>query len=313
LGALADCEWATPVAASHRTPPPGKYRTQTVRLDATDAAAMGKALLGVDAVVSCIAGDPATIAASARVLFDCCSRLKPAPRIVHMSTMSVYGNADGVLDETAPLKGDASAYSAAKAEAEKLSKGYRSVVHLRPGIVYGPGSPIWSEQIGRLLMARRLGDLGAAGAGVCNLVHVDDVVQATLRALQQSGIEGEAFNLSLPSAPSWNEYFRLYGQALGMPAVSISRERLALELRLLGPALKIAEIFARRASLAWQTPVPIRPWLMRVCSEQIRLDVRKAERLLQMKWMPLECGLRSTASQVLERYASGGTDRHAPA
>jgi nucleoside-diphosphate-sugar epimerase len=37
-------------------------------------------------------------------------------------------------------------------------------------------------------------------------VHVEDVAEAALRALRLPGIEGKAFNLSLPTPPSWNEY-----------------------------------------------------------------------------------------------------------
>ncbi len=215
--------------------------------------------------------------------------------------MSVYGNASGLVDESASLKGDAGGYSAAKVEAERLARNYPPVIHLRPGIVYGPGSPIWSERIGRWLMTGRLGDLGGAGSGVCNLVHVDDVVEAILRALVRPGIEGHAFNLSMSDAPTWNEYFRLFAQALGTPPVSISRPRLLFELNVLGPPLKLAELVAQRARLRWEPPPPIRPWLLRVCAEQMRLDARKAERLLDITWTPLDRGLRGAAKWVRER------------
>ena len=36
---------------------------------------------------------------------------------------------------------------------------------LRPALVYGRGSALWSERVARLLRAGRLGDLGAAGDG----------------------------------------------------------------------------------------------------------------------------------------------------
>src|SRR6202043_373734 len=129
---------------------------------------MRAALEGVSGVVNCITGDGGTIIASAQALFDAASHRHPPPRIVHLSTMMVYGTAAGTVDETAPLKGDWDEYSAAKAQVERLACTYRSVVQLRPGIVYGPDSPIWSERIGRWLREQRLGDLGTAGEGYCN-------------------------------------------------------------------------------------------------------------------------------------------------
>jgi 2-alkyl-3-oxoalkanoate reductase len=300
---LAASDWAIPVAASHRTPLDLASPLETVRLDARQPAAMHHALRGVTGVVNCITGDSETIIASARALFDACSRLAPPPRIVHLSTLMVYGTATGTVDETATLKGDWDAYSAAKAEVEKLARTCGSVVHLRPGIVYGPESPIWSGRIGRWLRQHRLGDLGAAGLGYCNLVHIGDVVEAVHRALRASGIEGEAFNLSLPSPPTWNEYFRQFAAALGTPVVPISQVRLMLEQHILAPPLKIAEILSPTLPFGWRPPAPIRPWLLRLCCHPIRMDVRKAEHVLGMGWTPLDQGLRESAAWVLSPKA----------
>lgn len=297
--ALAAGDWATPIAAVHRTVLRADEPLQSVQLDARDAAALKRALVNVSAVVNCVAGDAGTIVAGAQALFDTCSAFSSPPRIVNMSTMMVYGTATGSLDETAPLRGDWNAYSAAKAEVEKLSRGYPSVVHLRPGIVYGPDSPIWSERVGRWLCEQRLGDLGAAGLGNCNLVHIQDVVQAIVRCLRLRGIEGHAFNLSLPSPLTWNDYFRQFAAALGTPYASISRARLYTELYLLGPPLKLAEIASGKLHLNRSPPAPIRPWLLRLCAHPIRLEVQKAERLLGMQWTPLESGLLQSASLVL--------------
>ena len=308
VAALAASDWAIPIAATHRATPRYAGNVETTRLDATAAPAVAQALRGVAAVVNCVAGDAETIVAGARTLFNSCASMTPQPRVVHLSTISAYGTATGFLDETAPLRGDGDAYSAAKAEAERLAQVCASVVHLRPGIVYGPGSPIWSERIGQWLLSHRLGDLGAAGGGYCNLVHVDDVVEAILRTLRLPGIAGEAFNLSLTSAPTWNEYFRLYAEALGASFHSISHQRLLLELAVLAPPLMLAERAARLGRLRWQPPPPIRPWLMRLCRQRIRLDVRKAERVLDMKWTPLDRGLRDTAEQFRAQFSAVRAD-----
>ena len=300
---LAAGDWAAPVAASHRTPLHVFPPIETLRLDARQPVAVEAALRGVTGVVNCITGDSETIISSAQALFDGCSALTPPPRIVHLSTMMVYGTATGTVDETATLKGDWDAYSAAKTRVEAMARAYKSVVHLRPGIVYGPQSPIWSGRIGRWLRQHRLGDLGAAGSGYCNLVHIEDVAKAIDRALQIPGIEGEAFNLSLPTPPTWNEYFRQFAAALGTAVVPISNTRLMMEQQILAPPLKIAEMLAPMLPFGWRPPDPIRPWLLRLCGHPLRMDARKAERLLGIEWTPLDQGLHQTAAWVQGEFA----------
>jgi len=302
VSALARSDWAVPVAAGFRTMPDIVGAAAAIRLDARDIAAMQRALTDVDGVVNCVAGDEATIVASAQALFTACAAGSRAARVVSLSSMMVYGSAAGTVDETAPLRGDYDAYSAAKAEVERLSRNYPNVVHLRAGIVYGPGSPIWTERIGGWLREQRLGDLGGAALGSCNLVHVDDVAEAVLRALRLPGIEGEAFNLSLPAPPSWNEYFQQFAAALGTGFVPISRSRLRAELYLFAPALKLAEIFARAMHIQRRGPYPLRPWLLRLCKHSLRLDVAKAERVLGMRWIALDEGLRQSAKWLSGSY-----------
>jgi nucleoside-diphosphate-sugar epimerase len=300
LQMLATGDWAAPVGASRRTVHGTHHGVEMLTLDATRGTELQAALRGAAGIVNCVAGDAKDIVAGARALFDAASRMARAPRIVHLSTMMVYGTAVGEVDESAALKGDWDDYSAAKAEVERLSRSYARVVNLRPGIVYGPHSPIWSGWVGQWLRQRRIGDLGTAGLGYCNLVHVDDVVEAVSRALLLPGIEGEAFNLSLSSPPTWNDYFCKYAQALGVAARPISHTRLMMERYLLAPPLKIAQLAARYAPsgsfASFDPPQPIRPWFLRLCGHAQRLDVRKAERDLGMKWMPLEQGLRETAA-----------------
>ena len=88
------------------------------------------------------------------------------PHIVHMSSLAVYGEATGDVDESTKPVGRLSDYGAAKVAAERAAWLAPSVVTLRPGIVYGPGSVQWSERIARLLVGHRIGDLGRGGDSV---------------------------------------------------------------------------------------------------------------------------------------------------
>jgi nucleoside-diphosphate-sugar epimerase len=296
--ALADAEGMVPVAAYHRAPRalPG---IETRTLEATGAEALRAVIGEVDAVVNCVGGSAATIVANARALYGGASHGGGrAPRIVHLSSMAVYGSATGEVEECAALKGDLGAYSAAKVEAERIAAAYAQIVLLRPGCVYGPGSTQWSGRIARLLTARRLGDLGVNGDGCCNLVHVDDVVAAILAALLLPGVEGQAFNLSTPQLLSWNDYFLMYARALGtVPLRRLTPRRLSLEAKALAPPLKAAEMLAQRARLPGiRLPPPMPPSLLRLFRQDLHLSTRKAEELLKLRWTELPAGLQSAAA-----------------
>lgn len=297
VAALAATPWATPVAALHRSAPPAGA-VETVRLDAADVAVLADVVANADAVVNCITGGAATIVDTARALFSAARRTPR--RVVHLSSMAVYGAAVGTVDETAELRSDGGAYAAAKVVAERLAASCEETVTLRPGCVYGPGSVQWSERIARWLTTHRVGDLGAAGDGTCNLVYVDDVVAAILAALRLPRIAGEAFNLGSPAPPTWNEYFVSFARALGaVPVSRISRRRLTLETQLWAPPLKAAELAVRFARLSrMRIPSPIPPSLLRSWGQEIRLDVRKAQNVLGVAWTPAEAGLHETAGQL---------------
>ena len=291
LQALASSDWATPIATGRRVSGPGGG-VQYIRADATDEGDLARALRDVAAVVNCVAGNADTMIAATRALLSAAGRQSQPPRLLHMSSMAVYGPAAGVIAETAPLlAGDP--YGRAKVACETLLQQWPSVVVYRPGIVYGPRSAQWTERIARWLRARRLGDLGAAGDGICNLVYVGDVVQALAQTLRTPGLDGQVFNLAMPDSPTWNEYLIAFARALrAVPVARISRRRLALEAKLLAPPLKIAELVGSRLGLgAGALPEPIPPSLLRLFRQDVRLDATHAQRLLRLQWTPLADGL----------------------
>jgi nucleoside-diphosphate-sugar epimerase len=291
------------VVAAGRSPIPANTsdNIETRVVDAADESALQNALIGVTGVVNCIAGSPDNIVAGARALFAAAARANPAPRVVHLSSLAVYGSRSGAVDETVVPHGDSSAYSSAKLLTERFAADCESAVTLRPGIVYGPCSSWWSDRIARLLCARRLGDLGRDGEGLCNLVYVDDVATAAVRALGAPHIEGSIFNLAQPPIPTWNEYFARYAEMLGaVPVRRISRNRLLMEQALFAPALKLLELAAGRGFLRRPSEAPpIRPWLLALCRHRIGMVTTRAETILGMQWTPLKEGLRAAADWFL--------------
>lgn len=201
------------VLAGRRDGAPG-----SVRLDVTDAASVTAAVRDVDALVHCAVGDRAvTVDGTARLL-DAASAAG-VRRVVHLSSVAVYGDADGRVTEETPLITGGSGYAAWKADAERLCLRASSpeVIRLRPTIVYGAGSALWVETPLRRIRSGRWGTLGAAGEGICNPVHVTDVAEAVARALQAGPeVAGRAFNINGPETLTWNAWFNALAGAAGL-------------------------------------------------------------------------------------------------
>ena len=280
LQALAAGDWATPVPFSG---PP---------------ASLSEAhLAGFDSVFNGSLGRPDAILEPAQALYGALEHISSGPRVVHLSSMTVYGTRTGAVVENAALRSDLGAYGAAQVTAESLAMHYPRSVILRPGCEYGPDCPQWSERIARLVCSHRLGDLGAAGDGVCNLLFVDDLVEAILKSLRAPGIDGACFNLAMRSPPTWNEYFIRFARALGaVPVSRIGARRLKIEARLAAPPLKLLEMMQRRLGSASVIPPAITPSLLNLCSQNITLLSGKAEEALDLAWTPLHEGLQRAAA-----------------
>jgi nucleoside-diphosphate-sugar epimerase len=273
----------TSIAASR-----GRMRSDVanhVILDSMNLAELTKQLQSVDAVVNCVAGSKDSIGKGAQILSQA-ALAAGKPVIVHLSTMSVYGASEGVITETSPFDPDYNWYAAAKVEAEQHMLAYAQaggrVVVFRPGCIHGPGSIQWVDRISKLLEAYRLGDLGSAGDGWSNLVHVDDVVKAIHFTLESQLSEGEIrhFNLAAPDSPRWNQYFIDLAQAIGAtPVKRINPQQLKLDSKAFSPAIKIGQKILNKAglrNLSARLPEPLPPSLVRLFRQQIFLDSQKA-------------------------------------
>ena len=299
MATLAATPGIEPVAASRRASASASGKWQTVSLDTMNAQSLAQGLAGMDAVVNCVAGDAATIRTGASLLAEAC-RQAGVKTVVHLSSMAVYGSALGPVTEQTPLSKDAGWYGEAKCEAEASLLGLADVAHrvvvLRPGCVYGPGSEQWVGRIARLLKARRIGDLGAAGDGYSNLVHVDDVAQAVVGGLLNAQAQG-SYNLSSPDSPCWNDYFVLLAKQLGYtPVRRVSGRQLKLDAKLVSIGLKVLEIAATKLKLNPRlVPDPLPPSLVRLWGQDIQLDSSRASADLITHWTPLDAGVRSSA------------------
>lgn len=265
-----------PVAASRRS---------GLIVDATDPASMCAALRDIDCVVNCIAGNNQTMVRATEVLCDA-ARTCPPRRIVHLSSMAVYGAATGtVREDQAPVQ-PVSGYGQAKIDCERTVLKYvhdgGDAVILRPSCVFGPGSAQWTTRLARLLKARRIGDLGAAGDGGCNLAFIDDVVAAITAALSVPEAAGKVFNVSGPMERTWNEFLVAFAKALGAtPVRRIPPRMLRIETKLLAPVRRVASMLVRSPMTEAITPSLAALW-----EQNIRVDGSAAEAALGVRWTP---------------------------
>jgi 2-alkyl-3-oxoalkanoate reductase len=280
---------------------------ESVPIDTRDTAALRRALSSANAVARCVVGSAATIEAGVADLYRALKDATPMPRVVHLSSMTVYGTAVGAVREDADLLADLGPYSRAQREAERIARCYGNSVILRPGGEYGPDCMHWSLHIARLLLAGRLGHLGPHGNGRCNLLYIDDLVAAIIQALILPDIGGMVFNLGVSKPPTWNEYFSEFARALNAaPMRSITPLRLQFETRALAPMLKGAELAFKSARLAAPfVPPAITSSMLALWRHAIHLDVRHAEELLGMRWTNMRHGLEQAAVWCRESLRVG--------
>ena len=271
-----------------------------LQIDSCDFVAMKEAVKNFDAVINCVAGDAKSIALGADVLTQA-ALANNNPKIIHLSTMAVYGRFEGLATEQTPLDPGLGWYAAAKCQAEYhiqhyVEQGGRAVI-LRPGCVSGPGSQLWVGRIGRWLQAGRLGDLGEQGDGWSNLVHVDDVCQAIINSLLAHSDLGKCpiYNLSGADSPRWNRYFVDLALAIqATPVASIGRRQLLLDAYLVSPPLKLLEKAVDKLHLTGLNLAdPLPPALMKFFGQQIRLDGSLAQQQLKLSYTGYQTVLKT--------------------
>lgn len=167
---------------------------------------------------------------------------------VHLSSVMVYGfnYPDGVTEE-GPLRGENNAYCQTKIEGEKellkLNSPEFSIIIIRPGDVYGPGSIPWIVRP-LLLMRKRLFMLANDGRGVMNHVYIDNLIDAIFLAVEKE-VYGEVINITDGEETSWKEYFMYLAALEGVPApfsLPANLLKLLLRLRCLGQTVLGEEV-----------------------------------------------------------------------
>jgi len=155
-----------------------------------------------------------------RNLLEASAQHRCLQRFVNVSSFSVYsGRARSqgkLLDESCPVEtrpelcGDAYSFAKIKQDemvAECCSRLGFSYVIVRPGYVFGPGSPNITGRVGIDTFGIFL-HLG--GSNKVPFTYVDNCAEAMALAGLKRGIEGEVFNIVDDDLPSSRRFLRLY-------------------------------------------------------------------------------------------------------
>jgi nucleoside-diphosphate-sugar epimerase len=188
-----------------------------------DEAAVGQATAGANYIFHC-AYDPrdpeSNIAGTKNLIAS--SRDARVNRFVHVSSFAVYQPFPRHRIDETTRDGDRSiGYVDVKLHLEEMvlkatSAGNLQGTIIQPSIVFGAGCWAWSRAPADLLLRGNV-VLPDNGEGRCNLVYVDDVVQAMMRAAVLPAAVGQRFLISGAEALTWRDYYSAIAAELGLP------------------------------------------------------------------------------------------------
>jgi nucleoside-diphosphate-sugar epimerase len=202
----------------------GRFPVEIILCDVLDEHQVNKAVEGIDVVIHCAYGSrEATVRGTQNILEA--SLRKKIKKFVHLSTVSVYGNAAGEIDETIPVQLTGSEYGDSKIEAEQLCWDYYSkglpLTILRPSVIYGPFSKLWISKFAERLQSGQWGIFKEVGDGQCNLIYIQDLIKGILLSMNSDKALGQVFNMNGSDIISWNDYFQRFNDALHLPPLQI--------------------------------------------------------------------------------------------
>jgi nucleoside-diphosphate-sugar epimerase len=196
--------------------------------DLTDAATLAPAVQGAEWVFHCAANVStwdrqeqyeAVNVTGVRHLLQAIEAQTIRPqRLVHVSTVDVYGLPAHACDERNPTRPPGFGYGDSKLRGERLLQEQAQrlnlpYVILRPTNVMGPGSP-FIERIGQELRGGLMLRVGG-GATDVGFLYVENLVDCLLWAAQAPQAVGEVYNVADPEVISWRRFLADLRQGIG--------------------------------------------------------------------------------------------------
>jgi nucleoside-diphosphate-sugar epimerase len=189
--------------------------------DLCDPASVERAIEGCGSVVHLARGKKPVMQKGLEIVLRAAVKHRVS-RFVHVSSVAIYGNEPppGSVAESAPAKRTDNAYGNEKLEQEQLVLRYNKryslpSVILRPPNVYGPYSPFTLGLIQKV-RSRKLA-LVDGGQNPCNLVYVDNLVQALLLSLWKEEAVSQTFFVTYAETITWERCLEDTAQLLSSP------------------------------------------------------------------------------------------------
>ncbi len=180
-------------------------------------------------------------------------------KYAHISTPEVYGSCSGEVTESAAFN-PSTPYAVSRAACDMSLRTFQAVygfpvIFTRAANVYGPGQQLY-RIIPRTVLFIKLGrklHLDGGGHSVRSFIHIRDVAEATLSALERAPA-GETYHLSTRRIMSIRELIELICRMMGVDfadQVEVSEERLGKDA-----SYRLNSDKARR-ELAWQDQISL--------------------------------------------------------
>lgn len=215
-----------PIARSwHSEGRVARFGLRMVRGNASDAASLTPVLAGCGMAVNVTAGDDDRIVSDAKAIYAACTDAG-VPLLVHMSTAEVFGRAEDpdMTEDSAPCGRHWMKYGRAKAEAEAWLRSQSAapvaVVILRPGLIWGPGSTWLTGPAQALLDGTAF--LFNEGRGICNLIHVDNLIEHLMQLALDDHVEPAVYNIGDPETLTWSDYYRAIAGEIGVETSTVT-------------------------------------------------------------------------------------------
>jgi nucleoside-diphosphate-sugar epimerase len=189
--------------------------------DTSRVDSLASALDGHEVVINMAAGDWTSIRSDAAIAYEASARAG-VRLLIHLSSAVVFGRvlSPDIHDDSAPELDSWMLYAREKGQAEvflraRMAAGGPGIVVLRPGLIWGPRSP-WCALPARQL-AMGAAWLGGSGRGVCNLVHVDNLLRYVSQVLPSAGRVSGFYNVADPDTVTWQAFYDAIALGLGYP------------------------------------------------------------------------------------------------
>jgi len=199
-------------------------------------------------------------------------------RVVHLSSVSVYGFPGGIdiAEDAPPTPRPRDRYVTTKAQGERLALSYNGcgveVTAIRPGTVYGPND---HTTMAKLAPALESGRFAFVNGGRCLMspCYVDNLTDVVRRAAESPDAPGEAFNAADQARVTWRQFIGWICEDLERPP-----PRLSVPAAFIRPLAAVIEAAGRAAGLR-ESP-PINTYRIRAVAAHSHYSTAKADRIL---------------------------------